>query len=88
MFTNGGLLCILRSLLLHKFMNAYLSLSLDSFLFATNWDSGSDIMYFRALLDEGNGAENLPKISDSGKQISSLVGQKKEFSGCNKVIGE
>ena len=45
-------------------------------------------MYFRALLDEGNGAENLPKISDSGKQISSLVGQKKEFSGCNKVIGE
>ena len=47
-------------------MNFYLSLSLDSFLFATNWESGSDIMYFRALLDEGNGAEILPKVSDSG----------------------
>ena len=35
-------------------------------LFATNWESGSDIMYFRALLDEGNGAEILPKVSDSG----------------------
>ena len=46
-------------------MNVYLSLSLNSFLL--NWESGLDIMYFCARLDEGNGAENLPKISDLGK---------------------
>ena len=41
-------------------------------------------MYFRALLDECNGAEILPKISDS---IPYLVDQKKEFSGRPGPLG-